>query len=163
MAISTEAANRVRQKTLMITRNPGVFYSLKALFLHLAANKGNPDLQYVNVDGTKMSSDGGAADQVIADAAANLFAIYLLQRGTTATTFKATDNASTGTSNGGQDVSYIANNGTTAEELLFLFPVGRTLANGLTLREDTTATGSVRTLKANRLDGFVIISAGLGN
>lgn len=163
-AVTTEAANRVRQKTIAFSRNPGVFYELKALFLHLAANKGNPDLQYVNIDGTFSSSDGGNnANQVLVSSAGNLFAIYMIQRGTTETWFKLTDNATTATTNGGADLTYGFNNGTTKEEVLFTFPVGRTFANGLTMTENTAATTSTLTLKANRIDGFVILSAGLGN
>lgn len=149
----------------MVNDNPGVFYALKALFLHLAANKGNPDLQIVNIDGTYSSSDGGNnASQVLVAGAGNLFAIYLKQRGVAAETwFKLTDNATTATTNGGADLTYGFNNATVKEEVLFLFPVGRTFANGLTMTENTTATGSTLTLKANREDGYVIISAGLGN
>jgi len=163
MALTLEAANRVRQKTYMFARNPGVYYSLQKFFLHLSTNKGNPDLQIVNVDGTSTASDGSAADLVIANAAGNLFAIYLIQRGTTAVWFQAKDNATSTSKDGTDDLSTKFGNATTKEETLFLYPVGKTLANGLTVSETTTATGAVRTLKANRLDGFIIISGGLGN
>lgn len=164
-AVTTQAANLVRQKTYMINDNPGVFYALKALFLHLATNKGNPDLQIVNVDGTFVSSDGGAnANEVVVSSAGNLFALYLKQRGLAAETwFKWTDNATTCTTNGGADFTYGFNNAVVKEEVLFLHPVGRTFANGVTMTENTTATGSTLTLKANRLDGYFIISGGLGN
>lgn len=162
-ALATQSANLVRQKTYMINDNPGVFYALKALFLHLAANKGNPDLQLVNVDGTSMSSNGGAAQQVIVGSAANIFAIYLKQRGVVETWFKLTDHATVCQTNGTADLTYGFNNATTKEEVLFLFPVGRTVANGVTIDENTTATGATETLKLNRLDGYIILSAGLGN
>lgn len=158
MALTLEAANRVRQKTLAFSRNAGVYRELFAFFLHMAANKGNPDLQIVNVDGTSMSSDGGAASQVIANVAGTLYIIYLKKTGTVATSFKANDNASTaagdGTDTGPNQVITTA-----AEEVLFTYPTGHALANGLTIREDTTQTGTTRTLKANRLDGFIIVGA----
>lgn len=158
MALTTESAGRVRQKTNAITRNAGVFYALKALFLHLASNKGNPDLFYKNIDGTYSASDGGAnASQVLVDAACTLYAVYLKKAGSTAVYFKATNHASTATTDGTEDLSYKIT--TLAEEDLFLFPSGRAFATGLTVTENTTATGSTLTLAANRLDGFVIVGA----
>ncbi len=158
MALSTQSANLVRQKTFMINRNPGIFYALKALFLHLAANKANPDLQLVNIDGTFSASDGGNnATQVIADSANTLFAIYAKKFGSTAVWLKITDNATTAATNGTQDISEKVT--TLSEEILFLYPTGHALANGNALTQNTTATGSVLTLKANRLDGFAIFAA----
>lgn len=158
MALSTQNANLVRQKVHADLRNPGVFYALKSLFLHLAANKGNPDLQYVAIDGAVNASDSGnTASQVLADTACTLYAIYLKKAGSTAVFFKATNHASTATTDGTEDLSYKIT--TLGEEDLFLFPTGRAFATGLTVTEDTTATGSTLTLNANRVDGFVIISA----
>lgn len=158
MALVTESANRVRQKTFMINWNPGVFYGLKALFLHLAANKGNPDLFIKNVDGTYSSSDGGNnANQVLVDAACTLYAIYLRKTGTTAVVFKATNHATTAQTNGTGDISHIIT--TSGQEILLTYPSGHALSAGLTMTENTTATGSTLTLLANRLDGFVIVGA----
>jgi hypothetical protein len=159
MSLSTQSANLVRQKTYMINRNPGVFYALKALFLHLACNKNNPDLQLVNIDGTSLASDGGAAaDQVIANVACTLYAIYLLKRGSVATSFKMNDSA-TATVGDGTDTGPNFVVTTLAEEDLFLLPSGHAMANGIAISEDTTQTGDTATLKANRIDGFFIISA----
>lgn len=158
MALVTESAGRVRQKTYMINRNAGVFYALKALFLHLAANKGNPDLFIKNIDGAVGTSDGGnTASQVLVDAACTVYAVYLKKTGATATWFKATNHASTATTDGTEDFSYKLT--TAAEEDLFLFPSGRALATGLTITTNTTATGSTLALLANRIDGFVIVGA----
>ena len=158
MALTTESATKVRQKTRMITRNSGVFYALKALFLQLAANKGNPDLFYKNIDGLAGSSDGGNSNSVVlVDAACTLYAIWLKKTGATATFFKATNHASTGATDGTQDLGYKLT--TSGEENLFLFPNGHALSAGLTISEDTTATGSTCTLAANKIDGFVIVGA----
>lgn len=158
MALSTQSANLVRQKTYMINRNPGVFYALKALFLHLAANKGNPDLQLVNIDGTYLASDGGNnATQVVADAACTVYAIYLKKSGSTAAWFKATDHASTASTDGTETISLGLT--TASGEQLHLYPTGKAFANGVSLAENTTATGSTKTLKANRVDGFIILGA----
>lgn len=158
MALVTESAGRVRQKTFMSVRTPGVFYALKALFLHLAANKNNPDLFYKNIDGTFSSSNGGnTASQPLVDAACTLYAIWLKKAGSTATFFKATNHATTAGTDGTQDLGYKIT--TSAEEDLFLFPSGRIFDTGLTITENTTATGSTLTLVANRVDGFVIVGA----
>jgi hypothetical protein len=158
MALTTISANLVRQKTYMINRNSGVFYALKALFLHLAANKGNPDLFLKNIDGLVNSSDGGNSnDQVMVDAACTLYAIYIKKTGSTATFFKVTNHAATGTTDGTQDLGYKLT--TSLEEDLLLFPSGRAFSAGIVVSADTTATGATATLKANRIDGFVIVSA----
>lgn len=158
MALTTQSANLVRQKTYMINRNPGIFYALKALFLHLAANKGNPDLFLKNIDGTYSSSDGGNnASQVLVDAACTLYAIYLKKTGATAVSFKASNSATTAGTDGTQALGFIIT--TASEENLYLFPTGHAFATGLTVTENTTATGSTLTLLANRLDGFVIVGA----
>lgn len=160
MALTLESANRVRQKTFAFSRNPGIFYLLKALFLHFAANKSNSiQLQLVNVDGTSMSSDGGAAQQVVANVACTLYAIYLITRttGPTTTWFKLTDNASTCTTNGGEDIHYAFK--AKSEERLYVAPIGHAMSNGITIDENTTATGGTETLKANRLDGFIILGS----
>lgn len=163
MALSLQTANLVRQKTYMINRNPGVFYALKALFLHLAANRGNPDLQIVNVDGTNLASDGGnTTPQVVANVACTLYALYLKKLGATQTWFKLNDSASTVTGNGTDTMTFALNTtdqaGDTSKfEYLFLYPQGYSMANGLCVTEQTTATGTTQTLKANRADGFIII------
>ncbi len=159
MSLSLQNANLVRQKTYMINRNSGVFYELKALFLHLAANKGNPDLQLVNVDGTSLASDGGNnANQVIANVACTLYAIYLKKFGTVQDWFKLNDSA-TVTVGDGTDTMTIALNTTDKNEYLWTYPAGYAMANGLTIAENTTANGTTKTLKANRADGFIIIGA----
>lgn len=158
MALVTQSANLVRQKTYMINRNAGVFGALKSLFLHLATNKSNPDLFLKNIDGALSSSDGGnTASQPLVDAACTLYAIYLKKSGSTATSFKVSNHASTATTDGTQAMGYILT--TASEEDLFLFPTGKAFSAGITITENTTATGSTLTVLANRIDGFVIVGA----
>jgi hypothetical protein len=160
MALSTQSANLVRQKTYMINRNPGVFYALKALFLHLAANKNNPDLQLVNIDGINLASDGGnTTPQVVANVGCTLYAIYTIKRGTTSTWLKYNDSATTVVGNGTDSATINYANTVAGEERLALFPVGQVFANGISLSEQTTATGTTQTLKANRIEGFIILGA----
>lgn len=159
MALTLESAGRVRQKArLLWLRNPGVFYAVKTWFLYHATNNGNPDLQFVAIDGNTNASDGGnTASQVLADAPCKVYVLYLKKTGATATFFKATNHASTATTDGTQDLGYKLT--TASEENVFIYPAGHTLSVGLTVTEDTTATGSTLTLAANKIDGFVIIGS----
>lgn len=160
MALSLEAANRVRQKSYerFYVANPGVFYAMKALFLHLACNKSNPDLQYVNLDGTFLASDGGNnANQVIANVGCTLYAIFGKKQGTTATWLKYNDSATVTVGDGTDTSTSNWANAVAGEERLLLFPVGQVFANGIAVAENTAATTTTKTLKANRIDGFFII------
>lgn len=166
MALVTQSAGLVRQKayngvygnsTTTIPNSPFNFYAMKALFLHLAANKGNPDLFYKNIDGLSCASDGGnTASQVLVDAACTLYAFFLRKRGATEAVFKWTNHASTATADGTQDGSAAL---TVAGTELIVYPDGRALSTGLTITENTNRTGTVLTLAANRIDGFVLVSA----
>jgi len=163
---TTQSAGLVRQKaynsvyansTSTIPNSAFNFYAFKALFLHLAMNKGNPDLRYVNIDGLVNSSDGGATDsQVLVDGPCTLYAVFLRKRGTVETIFKGTNHASTMQDNGTQDLAFAL---TVAGTETIVYPDGRALSAGLTVTEDTDRTGSTLTLAANRIDGFVIVSA----
>lgn len=168
MALVLESAGRVRQKAYLAvygnatgttsnTNSPLNFYVMKALFLHIAANKGNIDLFYKNVDGTYSSSDGGNnASQVLVDAACTLYAVFLRKTGATEVIFKGSNSATTAATDGTQDLAIAA---TVAGTVLEIYPDGRALSSGLTVTENTTRTGSTLTLKANRVDGFVIIGS----
>lgn len=156
MALSLESANKVRQKVRAHLRNPGVQKALKAFWLHWASDMSNADLQFVVIDGNVNASDGGnTANQVLANAACKLYVLYLKKSGSTATWFKATDHATTAATNGSQDISQRLT--TANQEQIFVYPAGFSMTNGLTVTENTTATGSTLTLAADKVDGFVII------
>lgn len=166
MALVTQSANQVRQKaynavygngTTTLPNSPLNFYVFKDLFLHLAMNKGNPDLFFMNIDGAVNSSDGGnTASQVMVNAACTLYAVFLRKRGATETILKVTNHASTGTTDGTQDLAFAL---TVAGTEVAIYADGRAYATGLTIGENTTRTGSTLTLLANRIDGFIIVGA----
>lgn len=166
MALTVSNANIARQKAYSVVYGSGTttnpispfqFYAIKAFFLHMAANKGNPDLKFIPVDGNYSSSDGGNnASQVLVDAACTLYLVFLRKIGSTETIFKGSANATTAGTNGTQDLAIAA---TVAGTVLEVYPDGRAIASGLTVTENTTRTGSTLTLLANRLDGFVIVGA----
>lgn len=157
MAVTRVNALQALEKTRKITLSPGIFYGLKALFLHLAANKGNPDLLYLPIDGVVSASDGGnTASNPLADAAVTLYALYLKKNGATAVWFKGSNHASTATTDGTEDISFKLT--TASDDMLWIFPQGHALSTGLTVTQNTTATGSTLTLSANRADGFAIVA-----
>lgn len=94
-------------------------------------------------------------DVVIANAACHLYAICLQKATATKTVFKGTDNATTCTTNGGQDFSVTLN--AIGDAILFL-PKGFACANGFTVQGNTTATGSTGSA-ANGPAGMVILGA----
>lgn len=166
MALVTQSAGLVRQKaynsvygngTSTLPNSPFNFYALKAFFLHLAANKNNPDLFYKNIDGALNSSDGGnTVSQVLVDAACTLYAVFLRKRGTVETIFKGSNNATTAATDGTQDLAFAL---TAAGTELIVYPDGRALSTGLTVTENTARLTATQTLLANRIDGFVIVGA----
>lgn len=166
MALVTANANIARQKAYNFvyaaspaaaSDSPFNFYAVKALFLHLAANKGNPDLFFKAIDGNVGASDGGnTASQVLVDAACTLYAVFLRKKGSTETILKGSNNATTAGTDGTQDLAFAL---TVAGTEVVVYPDGRALSAGLTVTTNTTRTGSVLTLLANRIDGFVIVGA----
>ena len=94
MALSTESANLVRQKTRMYTLNPAVFYSLKAFFLYHATHNGNADLQFVPFDATSATAADGQDHGI--DAAHQVYFVYCKKAATGVDTwFRAIDDAET--------------------------------------------------------------------
>ncbi len=143
--------------TTTLPNSPFNFYAFKAFFLHMAANKGNPDLQYVNIDGAFSSSDGGAnASQVLVNGPCTLYAIWGRKRGSTETILKWSNSATTAGTDGTQDGAIAQTAAGTVSEF---YPDGRALSAGLTVTENTARTTATLTLLANRIDGFVIVSA----
>lgn len=166
MALTLQAANLVRQKAYhaagIVSGSVAIaqanYAILKAVFGHIAAVLNNPDLKIVYVDGGATASDGGnTASQVVSDAACNIYAILLKKTGSTATSFKVTNHASTATTDGTQSLGYILT--AAGETNLFVFPNGHAMSTGVVYTEDTTATGSTLNLLANRIDGFIIVGA----
>lgn len=155
MALTLESAGKVRQKTRAITRNPAVFYSLKAFFLYWATNKNNADLQILPfsaadiVQATGVSPIGGVTSTV--------YVLYAKNAGAGDGTdsfislHNATDNASaplvTAVIQDDDDIIY------------HLYPEGIVFATDLTISGATAAGGATESAEANAADGFVIVGA----
>jgi hypothetical protein len=90
---------------------------------------------------------------VITAVACTLYLIWITAPTATAGWFKATDNATTCTTSGAQDISV---KHAAIGEIILAWSKGFSLANGLTLQGNTTATGSTAPATADQVSGFVI-------
>ena len=166
MAVALQSPNLVWQKVKNALSNIQVagvganpasqnaFLDLKA---YLSQDKRNPQLQFLPIDGTYNSSDGGNnVSQVLIAGACTIYAIYLKKSGTVETIVKYSNNATTAATDGTQDGAIAA---TAAGDVFEIYPDGRALATGFTLTEDTTRTTATLTLLANQMSGFAIVGA----
>jgi hypothetical protein len=169
MALTTQNANFVRQKAYNAVYGTGTgtstnsvspyhFYAVKALFIHLAMNKGNIDLGIAAYAAEDETTNGGYAPTNAA-AACTLYAWFSKARRTSGTTaafeqiFDSTDNnTSTATI-----ATALINK--TGQQFFFVWPNGMPIATGIVIANDTTATGATESTAANAADGFVIFSA----
>src|SRR3990167_3897112 len=151
MAISIESANLVRQKTRMYTKNPLIFYTLKAFFLYHSTNKSNADLQLILLDDADLTGTDGV---VSADAACVLYVAYLKKRATATDSYlKLYDDAT--------DDSTAANERITlpileaSEDHIAVFPSGVTFATGIVATSHTTSNGTTDSTAGDSGDGFL--------
>lgn len=167
MALTTQSAGLVRQKaynavygtgtgTATNTVSPYHFYAVKALFLHLAANKGNPDLQFAAYSAEQAVTAGGTD---LIGGAATLYAWFAKARrtsGTTSSWQELIDAAANST-----DASLIAATRfkATGDQFLQVFPNGIAFATAVTIAAVTIASGSVESSAADASDGFIIVGA----
>jgi len=154
-----QSAGRVRQRVAMVTSSgrtatlhgPGIYYALKSLFLHLAANKGNPDLYFDVLPGS--SNEG------LVNGACTLYAVYL-KKGAVATAayYKISNHATVV-----QAISQvILESHTAGEEVLAMWPDGKTFTTGIAAGSYTAYDGSNVTTAStatHELSGFAIVGA----
>ena len=156
MALSTESATKVRQRVRENLRGPGSFQLLKAFFLHLAANKGNPDLQFGTITATSIDDAGG---QVVIDAACTLYAVYAKKVATATDVYlvifdDATDDAGAGT-DGRVVIPFLA----ASEEGLWFSPDGLVMGTGVVAKAYTDFDGTSDSTDTDCPNGFVIVGA----
>lgn len=155
MALSLESANLVRQKTRMYTKNPLIFYTLKAFFLYHSTNKGNADLQFITIDDADVTGTDGV---VAADAAATLYVAYVKKRGTaTDSYFKLFDDATNDGTAGDERITIPLLEA--SEDHILVFPSGVTFATGIVATSHTSADGTTDSTAGDSGDGFLIIGA----
>ena len=165
MALATENANLVRQKAYTFANSGGtaagsahgeIWRQLKAFFLHLAVNKGNPDLQYIPFNATQVTTAAGYNPDIDA---CTLYAVYLRGRrtsGTTAAFFSvhdAADDAATTTT------VWTFKFNVTGQEYFCSSPDGHVITTDITLGTATTVGGTTDSSAADACDGFIIVGA----
>jgi hypothetical protein len=156
MALSLESFGKVWQKARPELKNPGIFYALKALRLHLAANKGAPDLQFGIITGTSADDSGG---QVVIDAACKVYAVYGKKTATATDSYlvifdDATDDAGAGT-DGRVVLPFLA----ASDEQLYINPNGLDMGTGVVAKAYTDFDGTTDTTAGDAPNGFVIVGA----
>lgn len=162
-AFSFESAGRVRQKAfnavLSLDRgtttasNSGAYYVLKALFLHLAANKLNPNLQFLAFTEADADAAGGTN---LATGTCNLYAAYVKKvSAATDNTFFIYDDATNDTTAG--DAKIGLDLAADEEIALAIYPNGLAFADGVLVTQYSDGIGA--TDGSDGGNGFVIVGA----
>ena len=152
MALTVEELLNVRKRCFPMLKGRHIAEQLKGLFEHLNY-AGNPDLQFVPLTGS-------TSDQVIADVACRVYAVYVRKpaASTTDAWAKASDHATTAAANGDWVLKLLGAGGG-GKEYLTAFPTGLLMANGFTFATHTTVNGSTDSNAADQPVGFAIIGA----
>lgn len=154
MALSLESANKVRQKTRAYTRDPMVMYALKSFF-HRHNQKGNADLQLVEIDDADITGTDGV---VSADAACTVYVVFVRKRGTATDAYfklfdSATDDATAG--NGRLVLPLLE----ASEDNIVIFADGLDMATGVVSTSHTAYSTTTDSTAGDAGDGFLIIGA----
>lgn len=165
MALTTQNANLVRQKAYNAVYgfgktarpvSPYHFYAVKSLFLHFAANKNNPDLQFAAYTAEQAVTNNGTS---LVGGACTLYAWYGLARRTTGTTasFQAIHDAADNTATTTTVDTFKIN--LTGQSFLDVRPDGIVIATDVVISAATTVGGPTESAAADATDGFVIVGA----
>lgn len=148
MALSTQDIVLAKRRfSHAVAQDAATRLQMTAFFSWLAQQGGRPDLQVVEFAALTNT------DVVMADAACKLYVLVLHKATATATFFKATDHATTCSTDGTQDISLRL---AAIARTILTFPVGKAFANGITCQGNTTGTGSTGSA-ANGADGVFLI------
>ncbi len=167
MALATVNANIARQKAYNAVYGTGTgttvdsvsqyhFYAVKAFFLHMAINKGNPDLQFCPYTAEQATTNLGTS---LVGGACTLYAWYGKARRSSGTTASfqaihdAADNSATTTT---VDTALIK---LTGNQFFFVHPNGVALATDAVISAATAVGGATESTAADATDGFIIVGA----
>jgi len=166
MALALENALNVRNRvknalgalgvgTTAGSGDPSLQYAFKSFFLNQAANKGNPDLQFVPI--TAAGATTGQGEDHGIDAACQVYAIFVKKTAT------ATDSYYNLADDADAD-SEIAGDGRVVLALLeagdyaiVFYPNGLPLAAGAVSSFTTTSKGETESAAADAGNGFLIL------
>lgn len=153
LTFAVESANKVRQKTRMYTRSPLVFYALKALFLHLAQNRNNPDLMFVPF--TEQDCDDAGGSPKIAGAGRIYFVYVQKENSATDNWFWVyDDDTNDGTA---ADAMVALKLDEANQEAMWAYPSGLIFGTGVLVTQYATdALGAVD--GSNGGAGFILVS-----
>lgn len=168
MALATQNANLVRQKVHNALNNvtgttagsgdPSLQYAVKSFFLNMAANKGNPDLQFLTFNATDAVAGDGEDHGI--DAACKVYLIYIKKTATaTDSWYRLIDDADNDSEVVG-DVRVEIGLTTASDQAILWFPNGLDFADGL-VSTFTTTPGDTATQSAaaDAGNGFIVIGA----
>jgi hypothetical protein len=153
MALTLENINLVKQRTRWEVRTPGAMEALRSLWKHME-QKGNPDLQFVAFE------RNGTDDNVIADAACRIYAIYFKKpaTSTTAAWLKGSDHAATAAAAGDVVINLEAA-AASLKEACPVFHDGLSMSTGFTMACHTAVDSNTDSAAADSPAGFVILGA----
>jgi hypothetical protein len=167
--VVTQSANLVRQKaynavygtgtgTSTDSVSPYFFYAVKALFLHLAINKGNPDLQFIPYTAAQ---DITAAGYLPLGAGACTLYAWFTKATRTSLTTKAYDTIRDATDNTTTDATIATQMTNLAgQQAIMVWPNGFPVATELVITSTTAVDGQTETTTAALAsNGFVIVGA----
>jgi poly-gamma-glutamate capsule biosynthesis protein CapA/YwtB (metallophosphatase superfamily) len=155
MALSLENSNLVWQKVKIALQSLGAkpvnVEALKALKEYLATVKSNPTLQFGAISDLTDAA-------VVADAACQIYAIYLKKQATATDAYaKFVNHASAG--DGSTHALSIALF-ESGDEVLLVFPTGMPMSAGIVATSTTTgAAGTTDTTTGDGPNGFVVFGA----
>lgn len=154
MSLTLETANLTKQRARAEVRSPGASLALKALFMQLAQNRGNPGLQFTSISGLE------SADVVAADVACRLYCIYGKKptASTVSSWLKASDHATTAATAPDWAAKFVGTGGG-AQEHAFTFADGLQMATGVAIGAHTANNGNSKSLVADAPTGFAIVGA----
>lgn len=164
MALVTESAGKVRQKaeafistkqvgTTAGAGDPIAEYLIKALFLGLAANKGNPDLQFLPFSEVNADVSGGT---VLLSGACRVYAVYTRKENSATDNWTWVYDDATDDTTAGDALISLPQLEANADAI-FVSSVGIPAGTGIVITQYTTALGT--TDGSNGADGFVIVGA----
>jgi len=171
--VVTQNANLVRQKaynavygtglgvgTAPFTGNtvsPYHFYAIKQFFIHMAMNKGNPDLQFIPYAAEDSTTNLGYLP--LGAGAATLYVWFGKARRTSGTTaaFEAIHDAATNAATTTTIVTQRLN--AAGQQFLFVWPDGFPIGTELVVSSADAVGGATESTAANSSDGFVIVGA----
>ena len=152
MAVSLEAANKVRMKTRGINLDPSVYGSLKSFFQYWATHKGNANLQLFNFSEAECDTAGGTA---LLSGACTVHFVYVKKAASdTNNYFKIFDDATDDTTTTDQILAlplFIS-----GESQVWQSNSGLPLATGIVVTQHTTSEGTSDGSDGG--SGFIIVA-----